>query len=68
MIAEDNLNYVERLIAIYDLLKNTRKKIKSNELAKMYDVSIRTISRDIKKLKNAGVAVYGYVDGYMIIE
>lgn len=65
MTPEKDLNSVERLISIYDLLN--KKKMNGNELADKYGVSRRTIDRDIKKMRNAGVELYSYPGGYKIL-
>jgi len=63
---------LQRLIAMLTLLKSKRL-LTATELAKKYDVSVRTIYRDIRKLEEAGVPVYtiegrGYslVDNYTV--
>ncbi|WP_299886261.1 YafY family protein [uncultured Lacinutrix sp.] len=63
---------LQRLISMLTLLKSKRL-LTATELAKKYDVSVRTIYRDIRKLEEAGVPVYtiegrGYslVDNYTI--
>lgn len=65
MICESDLNAVTRLISIYDLLN--KKKMNGDELADKYGVSRRTIDRDIKKMRDAGVELYSYPGGYKII-
>lgn len=52
---------LSRLISILTLLKSKRL-LTATELAKKYDVSIRTIYRDIRKLEEAGIPVYS-IDG-----
>lgn len=66
------MSQLSRLISILTLLKSKRV-ITSTELAKKYDVSVRTIYRDIRKLEEAGVPVitiegrgYGLMDGYSV--
>ena len=63
---------LSRLISILTLLKSKRL-LTATELAKKYDVSVRTIYRDIKKLEEAGVPVvtiegrgYALMDGYTV--
>ncbi|GAA3626714.1 helix-turn-helix transcriptional regulator [Flavivirga jejuensis] len=66
------MSQLSRLIAILTLLKSKRL-LTANELAKKFDVSIRTIYRDIRKLEEAGVPVttiegrgYSLMDGYSV--
>ncbi|MBN2282248.1 MAG: YafY family transcriptional regulator [Candidatus Marinimicrobia bacterium] len=61
---------LDRLLSIVFLLLN-RDKIASAELAKKFNVSTRTIFRDIKTINEAGIPVisYGGADGgFSIIE
>ncbi len=66
------MTQLARLISLLTLLKSKRL-LTASELAKKYEVSIRTIYRDIRKLEDAGVPVYsiegkGYsmVDNYTV--
>lgn len=66
------MTQLSRLISILTLLKSKRL-ITSTELAEKYDVSVRTIYRDIRKLEEAGVPVvsiegrgYSLMDGYSV--
>ena len=66
------MSQLSRLIAILTLLKSKRL-LTANELAKKFEVSIRTIYRDIRKLEEAGVPVttiegrgYSLMDGYSV--
>ncbi|NER13958.1 HTH domain-containing protein [Leptobacterium flavescens] len=66
------MSQLSRLISILTLLKSKRL-LTATELAQKYDVSVRTIYRDIRKLEEAGVPVYtiegrGYslVDNYTV--
>jgi predicted DNA-binding transcriptional regulator YafY len=66
------MTQLSRLISILTLLKSKRL-ITSTELAEKYDVSVRTIYRDIRKLEEAGVPVvaiegrgYRLMDGYSV--
>ncbi len=66
------MSQLSRLISILTLLKSKRL-LTASELADKYDVSVRTIYRDIRKLEDAGVPVYtiegrGYslVDNYTV--
>ena len=61
---------VERLISILMLLLN-RKKLTARELAEYFEVSVRTIQRDIDSLCEAGIPVYGDVGqsgGYQLTD
>lgn len=66
------MNHLSRLLSILTILKSKRV-ITGTELAKKFDVSLRTIYRDIKKLEESGVPVitiegrgYSIMDGYII--
>ena len=66
------MTQLSRLISILTLLKSKRI-LTSTELAEKYDVSVRTIYRDIRKLEEAGVPVltiegrgYSLMDGYSV--
>ena len=66
------MSQLSRLIAILTLLKSKRV-LTATELAEKYNVSIRTIYRDIQKLIEAGVPVvtiegrgYTLMDGYTV--
>ena len=66
------MSQLPRLISILTLLKSKRV-ITSTELAEKYEVSVRTIYRDIRKLEQAGVPVitiegrgYSLMDGYSV--
>ncbi len=66
------MNQLSRLITILTLLKSKRV-LTATELSTKFDVSIRTIYRDIKKLLEAGVPVitlegrgYTLMDGYTV--
>ncbi|MFY0603532.1 MAG: YafY family transcriptional regulator [Flavobacteriaceae bacterium] len=66
------MTQLSRLISILTLLKSKRV-LTSTELAEKYDVSIRTIYRDIRKLEAAGVPIvtiegrgYSLMDGYSV--
>ena len=61
---------VERLISILMLLLNKRK-LTAKELSEYFEVSIRTIQRDIETLCGAGIPIYGDVGkhgGYQLTE
>ncbi|MCH2223726.1 MAG: YafY family transcriptional regulator [Crocinitomicaceae bacterium] len=66
------MTQLSRLISILTLLKSKRL-ITATELAEKFDVSIRTIYRDIRKLEESGVPVvpiegkgYSLMDGYSV--
>ena len=66
------MSQLSRLIAILTQLKSKRL-LTASELSKKYDVSVRTIYRDIRKLEEAGVPVttiegrgYSLMDGYSV--
>lgn len=65
---------IDRLLAITILLIN-RKRITARELAERFEVSVRTIHRDIESINMAGIPVssfqgthggFGIVDGYRL--
>lgn len=61
---------IDRLLAITMLLIN-KKKITARELAEYFEVSVRTIQRDMDNLTIAGVPVFSDVGkngGYSIVE
>ena len=51
------MTQLARLISILTLLKSKRL-LTATELSEKYDVSIRTIYRDIRKLEEAGIPIY----------
>lgn len=66
------MNHLSRLLNILTLLKSKRL-ITGAELAKRYDVSLRTIYRDIRKLTESGVPIitiegrgYSIMEGYTV--
>ena len=66
------MSQLSRLISILTLLKSKRL-LTANELSKKFEVSIRTIYRDIRKLEEAGVPVttlegrgYSLMAGYTV--
>jgi len=66
------MSQLSRLISILTLLKSKRL-LTATELAQKYEVSVRTIYRDIRKLEEAGVPVipiegrgYSLGDGYTV--
>jgi len=66
------MSQLSRLISILTLLKSKRL-LTASELSKKFDVSIRTIYRDVRKLEEAGVPVttmegrgYSLMEGYQV--
>jgi predicted DNA-binding transcriptional regulator YafY len=69
---EESPKRFDRIIAILIQLQSKRI-VRAQELAERFDVSLRTIYRDIRSLENSGVPVYGesgvgysLVDGYRL--
>lgn len=61
---------INRLLAIITILLN-RKKISAVELSKRFEVSIRTIYRDIEAINMAGIPVVsqsGNNGGFYIVD
>lgn len=72
MKANDGPKRFDRIVAIFIQLQSKRV-IKAQELAERFEVSLRTIYRDIKTLEASGVPIYseagiGYslIDGYRL--
>ncbi|MDF1697334.1 MAG: YafY family protein [Saprospiraceae bacterium] len=66
------MNHLSRLLSILTILKSKRV-VTGTDLAKRFEVSVRTIYRDIKKLEESGVPVitiegrgYSISEGYMV--
>ncbi|MEL6135258.1 MAG: HTH domain-containing protein, partial [Bacteroidota bacterium] len=66
------MNHLSRLLSILTMLKSKRI-VTGSELAQKFDVSVRTIYRDIKKLEESGVPImtiegrgYAIMDGYTV--
>jgi predicted DNA-binding transcriptional regulator YafY len=66
------MNKFDRVVTILMLLQ-TKKIVRAHELSNRFDVSLRTIYRDLKTLENAGVPIhaeagvgYSLVDGYSL--
>ena len=66
------MNHLSRLLSILTILKSKRL-VTGTELARKFDVSLRTIYRDIKKLEEAEVPIvtiegrgYTIMDGYTV--
>lgn len=61
---------IDRLLGILMLLIN-KKKVTANELAQYFEVSIRTIQRDMDTLNMAGIPIYADVGkngGYQLLD
>ncbi len=66
------MSQLSRLISILTLLKSKRI-LNATEIAEKFDISVRTVYRDIRKLEEAGVPVitiegrgYSLMDGYSV--
>ncbi len=66
------MNQLSRLISILTLLKSKRL-LTATEVSERFDVSIRTVYRDMRKLEEAGVPIstiegkgYSLVEGYTV--
>ena len=66
------MSQLARLISILTLLKSKRL-LTATELSEKFDISVRTVYRDIRKLEEAGVPVitiegkgYSLMDGYLV--
>lgn len=69
---ENYLKKIDRVTAILTRLQS-KKIVKAQELADRFEVSLRTIYRDLKTLENAGVPIlgeagvgYSLMDGYKL--
>ncbi len=63
-----NMNKFDRIISILILLQ-TKKIITAATIAERFDISLRTVYRDIHTLKNAGIPIIGDPGiGYSIME
>ena len=66
------MSQLSRLISILTLLR-AKRLLTASELSKKFDVSVRTIYRDIRKLEDAGIPVttiegrgYSLMEGYAV--
>jgi len=67
-MSDDSLKKLNRIVAILTHLQSSRV-VKAQELADRFDVSLRTIYRDIRTLEDSGVPVVGEAGtGYTIME
>ena len=61
------MKQTERLLQIVNLLRNRRTVLTAQQLADEFDVSLRTIYRDIQKLESSGIPIEGEAGvGYRI--
>lgn len=68
MSADESIRRFERIVAILIQLQSKRV-VKARELADRFEVSLRTVYRDIRALEAAGVPVYGEAGtGYSLVE
>lgn len=64
----ETLKRFDRLIAILIQLQS-KKIVKANEMADRFEVSLRTIYRDLRSLQEAGVPLYGEAgQGYALVD
>ncbi len=71
-MSDDSLKKFDRIVAIFIQLQSKRT-VKAQELADRFQVSLRTIYRDIRTLEGAGVPIlaepgsgYSIMDGYRL--
>lgn len=68
MHSDDTLKRFDRIVAIWIQLQSKRI-VKAADLAKRFDVSLRTIYRDIRTLETAGIPIYSEAGtGYSLME
>ncbi|HMV27694.1 MAG TPA: HTH domain-containing protein, partial [bacterium] len=62
------MNRTDRLIAIV-LLLHSRKIIRAKDIAEHFDITLRTVYRDMKALNEAGVPIAAEAgEGYSLVE
>lgn len=67
-MADYEISRLSRLTAIITILQSKRV-ITANSIAKKFDISIRTVYRDIKALEQAGIPIYAEEGkGYSLME
>ena len=67
-MSDESKNRFDRIVAILTQLQTTRV-LRAKDLAERFDVSLRTIYRDIRSLEAAGVPVSGEAgSGYSLME
>ena len=67
-MADETLKKLDRIVAILIQLQSG-KVVRAQDMARRFDVSLRTIYRDIRTLEATGVPVYGEAgSGYSLVE
>jgi predicted DNA-binding transcriptional regulator YafY len=67
-MSDESLKKLDRIVAILIQLQSG-KVVKAQDMAKRFEVSLRTIYRDIRTLEATGVPVYGEAgSGYSLVE
>lgn len=64
-------HYIKKIDRVTSILTQLQTKsiIRAQDLAEKFDVSIRTIYRDIKTLENAGIPIFGEAgSGYSLVD
>ncbi len=64
-------HYIKKIDRVTSILTQLQTKsiVRAQDLAEKFDVSIRTIYRDIKTLENAGIPVFGEAgSGYSLVD
>lgn len=62
------MNRIDRLSAILIQLQS-RKTVRAQDIAERYDISLRTVYRDVRSLEEAGIPVIGEAGvGYSLVE
>lgn len=68
MPADESIKRFERIVAILIQLQSKRV-VRAQELAERFEVSLRTVYRDIRSLESAGVPIAGEAGiGYSLVE
>lgn len=64
----EDMNKFDRVVSILMLLQ-TKRIVRAHELAERFEVSLRTIYRDLRTLENAGVPIHAEAGvGYSLVE
>lgn len=64
-------HYIKKIDRVTSILTQlqTKSVVRAQDLAEKFDVSIRTIYRDIKTLENAGIPIFGEAgSGYSLVD
>lgn len=64
-------HYIKKIDRVTSILiqLQTKSVVRAQDLAEKFDVSIRTIYRDIKTLENAGIPIFGEAgSGYSLVD